>query len=144
MSTAFAEFIREQLSLLGPVTVRRMFGGHGIFLDGAMFALIADDTLYFKVDDASRPAYEAEGLEPFSYDAKSKKHVIMSYSRAPERVLDDPDEMLLWAKPAFAAARRAAAAKQPAKKRAARKKAATKPSQPPAGRRHSPTDKADG
>jgi DNA transformation protein len=85
-----------------------MFGGAGVFCDGLMFALIADDMLYLKSDAGSQAAFEAEGLAPFSYATRSGRNTIMSYRRAPERVLDDPDEMLAWGRLGLAAARRAA------------------------------------
>lgn len=125
MNEGYAEFIRDQLSVVGPVSVRRMFGGAGVFLDGVMFALIADESLYFKADDTTKAAYEAEGLGPFFYEAKGGKRGVMSYWRAPEHVFDDPDEMRSWAGDAVRVAR-AAAAKRPPKKRAGRKAAAKK------------------
>ena len=115
MTATFNDFVREQLSVVGPVQVRRMFGGAGVFLDGRMFALIAFDTLYLKADETTKPAFEAEGLEPFVYEAKGGKRAIMSYWQAPERIFDDPDEMRSWAGLAVEAARRAAA-KKPVKK----------------------------
>ncbi len=108
--TASASFIAqliESLAGLGPVTIKRMFGGAGVYADGVMFGLIADDVLFLKADDASKAAYEAEGLGPFVYDGKSKP-ITMSYWRAPERLHDDPDAMVAWARIALAVARRAA------------------------------------
>jgi DNA transformation protein len=84
-----------------------MFGGAGIYRDGVMFALIADESLYLKADDLSKPDFEAEGLSPFAYATKNGTNTIMSYWRAPERCLDDPQEMAEWAKKALAAALRA-------------------------------------
>ena len=75
-----------------------MFSGAGLYCDGVIFALILRDTLYFKVDDGNRRAYEAEGLEPFSYEAAGQKRTIGAYWRVPERLFDDPDEMLEWAR----------------------------------------------
>lgn len=76
-STEFADFVVESLQPLGPVVARRMFGGFGIYLDGVMFALIAYDTLYFKVDDGNRPAYEDAGLPHFVYtDRKTDPHAL--------------------------------------------------------------------
>lgn len=105
-SGEYLDFIKEQLSGFGPVTVRRMFGGAGIFRDGLMFALIADETLYLKADDKSQSEFEALSLPPFTYGAKGGKRTIMSYWRAPEACLDDRDEMTEWAQKAFAAALR--------------------------------------
>jgi DNA transformation protein len=123
------ESLKDLLHGLGPVSVRRMFGGVGLFSDGLMFALVDDDELYLKADDASRADFEAEGLPPFSYETSGGRHTIMSYWRAPERVLDDPDEMRAWAGKAMAAARRAAGRKSKAGTGRGRKRA------PSSGRR---------
>lgn len=106
-SDGFVELLKDVLSGLGPVSVRRMFGGAGVYADGVMFGLVADDTLYLKADSRSQGAFEAEGLQPFVYQGRGRT-VAMSYWRIPERLLDDPDEMLDWARQALAAARRAA------------------------------------
>ncbi|MFZ5672804.1 MAG: TfoX/Sxy family protein [Pseudomonadota bacterium] len=111
-SAEFLDFINEQLQGFGPVSVRRMFGGAGIFRDGMMFALVADETLYLKADAVSQGEFEALGLPPFTYGAKGGKRTVMAYWRAPEACLDDRDEMTDWARKAFAAALRA---KKPSK-----------------------------
>ena len=81
-----------------------MFGGHGIYLDGLMFALIADDTLYLKVDDGNRADYLAAGLTPFKpFDDKPGT---MSYYPLPEEVFEDQDALLRWAREALGAALR--------------------------------------
>lgn len=109
-SDGFIALLKDSLRLLGPVNARRMFGGAGLFADGVMFGLIADDTLYLKADDATKLKFEAEGLEPFSYDGK-RGPIAMSYWRSPERLLDDPDEMMAWASVALEVARANAAKK---------------------------------
>ena len=106
-SDGFVEFLKDSLRGLGPVSVRRMFGGAGVYARGIMFGLVADDTLYFKADGESQRAFEAEGLRPFVYQGRGRM-IAMSYWRIPERLLDDPDEMLDWARRALAAASRAA------------------------------------
>lgn len=106
-SDGFVELLKDVLSGLGPVSVRRMFGGAGVYAGGIMFGLVAEDTLYFKADGESQRAFEAEGLPPFVYQGRGKT-IAMSYWRIPERLLDDQDEMLDWARRALAAARRAA------------------------------------
>jgi len=118
-STEYLDFLKEQFAGFGAVTVRRMFSGAGIYRDGLMFALIARDTLYLKADAASRGEFEALNLKPFTYEAKGTKKVIMSYWRAPEACLDDPEELTLWARKAFAAALRA---RKPAKTGKSRKR----------------------
>jgi DNA transformation protein len=84
-----------------------MFGGAGIYRDGIMFALVADEALYFKADELTKGEFEAEALTPFAYSTKNGTNTIMSYWRAPERCLDDPQEMAEWAKKAWEAALRA-------------------------------------
>ena len=113
-SREFAEFVVERLQPLGPVVARRMFGGFGLYLDGAMFALIARDTLYLKVDDGNRPAYEDAGLPHFVYEDKGKA-VRMTYREAPGEGFDDPEVLCDWASAAYAAALRT---RTPKRKRA--------------------------
>ena len=90
----FIEFLKEQLAPLGHVTTRRMFSGAGIYCDGVIFALVLRDVVHFKVDDGNRAAYAAEGLQPFSYQAKGRTVQMGAYWRVPERLFDDPDEMV--------------------------------------------------
>jgi DNA transformation protein and related proteins len=90
------EHLMDALRPLGGVAARRMFGGAGLFRDGVMFALISDEVLYLKADATTVPAFEAEGLDPFTYGTKNGNRVLTSYWRAPERLLDDDDEMRDW------------------------------------------------
>ena len=106
VSTEFLDFIAEQMVQFGPVTARRMFGGAGIFRGGVMFALIAGEVLYLKADAVTKVDFETEGLKPFTYATKHGPNTIMSYWRAPSRCLDDPEEMEIWCRKAFAAALR--------------------------------------
>jgi DNA transformation protein len=117
LGAGLVAFLEEQLAPLGNVAVRRMFGGGGIYCDGVMFGLIADDTVYFKADESNLSAYEREGMEPFTYEGKGKP-VGMSYWRVPERLFDEPEELVDWARAALAAGRRAAAKKAPRRKTA--------------------------
>lgn len=112
-SADFLEFLQDQLRGLGRIATRRMFSGAGLYCDGVIFALILRDTLYFKVDDGNRQAYEAEGLEPFTYEARGRTVRVGAYWQIPERLFDEPDEMLDWARGALAVGRRAAAKKKP-------------------------------
>jgi DNA transformation protein len=105
-SDGYIDFLKDQLGGLGVVSVRRMFGGAGVYCGRVMFALVADDTLYLKADETSRGDFEAERLEPFTYQTKDGRNTVMSYWRAPERLFDEPDEMLAWARKALAAAQR--------------------------------------
>lgn len=101
----FTEHLAELFETFGPVTVRRMFGGHGIFRDGVMFGLVADDALYLKADDRNRAMFESCGLPRFEY-AKQGKRVTISYYLAPGEAMDDPQTLVEWARPAFEAALR--------------------------------------
>ncbi|GLQ32595.1 TfoX/Sxy family protein [Litoribrevibacter albus] len=103
----FADYLCEQLMPIGPVRAKRMFGGYGLFLDDLMFGLIADDVLYLKTDELTRPNFESLGLEPFSYSKKDKV-VSLSYSQAPEDAIEDPHLLCEWANAAFGAALRSA------------------------------------
>jgi len=107
-SSEFVDFVLESLEPLGGVSARRMFGGWGIYKDGVMFALIAYDQLYLKVDDGNRAAFEARGLQPFTYTGKGRP-IRMSYREAPGEGFDDPDILCDWARAACAAALRARA-----------------------------------
>jgi DNA transformation protein len=108
-SDSFAEFLREQLASLGQVTMRRMFGKTGVFCDGLMLGMVTDNTLYFRVDDDNRATFkEAESYPPLNYE-KQGRSVDLSFWRAPERLFDEPDELLTWARAALAAAHRVAA-----------------------------------
>jgi DNA transformation protein len=101
------DHISEIFSAFGAVSVRRMFGGAGIYADGFMFALVAGDVIYLKVDAQNAPDFEREKLPPFTYAARNNKRAVMSYRRMPDRLYDDPDELARWARDALAAARRA-------------------------------------
>jgi DNA transformation protein len=107
-SDSFAEFLREQLAPLGRVTMRRMFGKTGVFCDGFMFGMVRDNTLFFRVDTDNRAAFkEAQSFPPLNY-AKRGSTIDLSFWRAPERLFDEPDELVIWARAALAAARRVA------------------------------------
>jgi DNA transformation protein len=110
MATELAEFLADQLRAMGHITTKRMFSGAGVWCDGLMFALIIADTIYLKADDTNRGDFEAEGMSPFTYQGKARR-VSLGYWRLPERLLDEPDELIDWARKALAAARKAAAGK---------------------------------
>jgi len=115
------ERLKELFSAFGPVSIRRMFGGAGVFAEEIMFALISDGDLYFKADEETIPAFHAEGAGPFVYGARGRR-VVMSYWRLPDRLLDDPEELAQWARAALRTARRAAASKLPRRKAARRRR----------------------
>lgn len=104
--TRFADYVVEQMALFAPAQARRMFGGHGIFRDGLMFALISDEQLYFKADAKSAPRFEQLGLRPFTYTAKGRT-VALGYYEAPPEVFDEAEAMAQWARLAFDCALRA-------------------------------------
>ena len=107
-SDSFAEFLREQLAPLGRITMRLMFGKTGVFCNGLMFGMVTDDTLYFRVDDHNRAIFgEAEAVPPLNYEKKGRV-IDLSFWRAPERLLDEPEELVTWARAALAAAGRVA------------------------------------
>ncbi|MDJ0685284.1 MAG: TfoX/Sxy family protein [Alphaproteobacteria bacterium] len=110
----FESFLRDQLR--APVSFKRMFGGAGLFQEGIMIGLIADDTLYWKADAVSQSDFEAVGMTPFLYE-KGGKPVALSYWRCPPDALEDPDELETWRARAFEAALRAAAKKKPKRPR---------------------------
>jgi DNA transformation protein len=120
------DFIGELFAQFRPVTVKRMFGGAGIYAEGLMFALVFDGAIYLRVDAASIPDFERAGSTPFVYPL-AKHHVgrpSRSFWRMPERLYDDPDELAVWAGRALAIAehrkvapRRRTQKKPPSKKR---------------------------
>jgi DNA transformation protein len=110
------EAIREFFSAFGMVSVRRMFGGHGVFADGMMFALESDGELYLKADDLTIPKLAAENSAPFLYRARGRE-IALSYWKLPERLYDEPDEFAGFAQDAFGAAQRAAGGKTARKRR---------------------------
>ena len=116
------EYLVELMRPWGAVTAKSMFGGWGLYREGLFFAIVADDVLYLKTDDETRAAFEAEHLEPFVVLSRDGTSTAMSYRRAPDEALENPDEMARWAGLAYGAAVRAAARKPPARPKAARAK----------------------
>ena len=96
----------------GVVSIRAMFGGAGVYRDGLMFALVYDEVLYLKADGSTTPDFAAENLPAFIYAAKGGRKMEMSYYRAPERCLDDADEMARWCRTAYGVALKAKAPKK--------------------------------
>jgi len=108
-SASFAEFLREQLAPLGHISLRRMFGKTGVFCQGVMFGVVTEDTLYVRVDDHNRETFEeAEAYPSLSY-AKKGTIIDLAFWRVPERLIDEPEELVMWARAALAAAHRVAA-----------------------------------
>ena len=98
----FLTFVLDQLAGVGSVRSRRMFGGAGIYCRGVMFALIADDVLYLKVDDSNLADFEEAGTEPFRpYPEKVAKATVMSYYEVPADVLEGRDRLTSWVQKAL-------------------------------------------
>lgn len=135
------EYVKELFAAFGPVSVRRMFGGAGVFAAGRMIALLAGGELFLKADESTIPAFKAEGSEPFEYGASSRR-VVMSYWRLPARLFDDPEELAIWARQAHQLAQRAAtrpargnrATRKPASRRSGLRRAKRKGR--PKGKQH--------
>lgn len=127
-SNDFVNHVSELLAPAGHVVTKRMFGGHGVYVDGLFMAIIVNDELYLKADAVTRAVFDAESLAPFVY-AKDGREMALNYRRAPEAAMDAPHLMLPWARRALEAALRARATKAVQK----RKPAAKKKPLPPAG-----------
>ncbi len=106
----FIPFVQELLEDWAQVSARRMFGGHGLYHEGLMFAIVMDQQLYLKADEVNRPEFEALGLAPFTYAMKGKD-VALSYWAAPDTIFDDQQEAVNWAQSAWDAALRGHKAK---------------------------------
>ncbi len=104
VSKAFCDFVQELLAPVGAVSIKRMFGGAGVYADELMFGLIADDTLYLRVDAETEPQFRAAGSEPFVYRMRDGSETSMGYWRAPEEALDDPEQAAPWTRLALEAA----------------------------------------
>ena len=104
ISKTFRDFIVEQFGRVTPVTARSMFGGVGLYAQGLFFALIAEDRLYFKVDDSTRGGYERLGREPFRPFGEEKA---MGYYEVPADVLEDIAQLEPWMQKAIDVARNA-------------------------------------
>ena len=106
----FVEYLHEVFELLGPITVRKMFGGYGIYHSGLMFGLVSDDTLYLKADVNNARYFQEEGLGQFEY-LKKGKVMKMSYYLAPDEVIDDREQAAMWGRRSYEAALRTRASK---------------------------------
>ena len=113
-SGEFVKFVIEQMSFIGGLRVRAMFGGYGAYQNNRIVAIIVDDRLYFKADSVTRGEFEAKGLSPFTYIARGKS-VTMQYFEAPPEVFEEAEAMRRWAQKAYGAAVRAKETKMPNK-----------------------------
>ncbi len=119
-----ADFIHDLFAQFGPVTVRRMFSGAGLFCDGVMFGLVVRDVIYLKADETGIAEFEREDSEPFTYSrgktsGRVSRHAL-PYWRLPERLYDDPDKLAVWAGRALAIAQRKKFAPRPRNRRSKR------------------------
>ncbi len=109
----FLNHVADLLSNWAPVIGRSMFGGYAFFREGVIFGFVADDVLYLRTDEASRPEFTARGLGPFVFRSKSGVETEMTYYEAPAEALDEPEAMQTWAGLAWQAAQRQVAARRP-------------------------------
>lgn len=116
MDNAERTFLADLFALLGPVTLRAMFGGHGLYHDGIIIGIVADGAVYLKTDAQTQPAFAAAGGEPFVYVSRQRS-IAMSYWSLPAEAMESAPDMLPWARLAHAAALRSAARKPVARKR---------------------------
>ena len=115
-SVEFTEFLKELLAPLGAVSVRRMFGKSGVFIEGVMLGMVRDNTLYLRVDALNQAFFqEAASSPPLNYEKRGEM-IDLSFWRLPDRLLDEPDEFVAWARSALGAAHRVASKRQPSKK----------------------------
>jgi DNA transformation protein len=109
---SFKEFVLDQLSALPDVRAKAMFGAHGIYSGETFFGILDAGRLFFKTDAASQADYTARGMEPFTYESRGKV-LTMSYHEVPPDILEQPTELVAWAR---RATRVAAAKPKKAKK----------------------------
>ena len=112
MSAALIAHLHDLLDDVGKVTTRAMFGGHGVYLDGALIGVVIEEGLYLKVDSETRLHFEAAGSQPYVY-LGHEQPITMSYWSVPDEAMDSPQAMRPWAQLAYAAALR----KKPSKRR---------------------------
>ena len=106
-----ADHLNDVFRLFGPIEVRRMFGGYGVYREGLMFGLVSDETLYLKADAENAPQFRKLGLTQFEYHRKGRA-TKLSYYAAPETVMEDCTEAARWGQLSFEAALRGLAAKR--------------------------------
>jgi DNA transformation protein and related proteins len=117
VSANYVSYVVDQLSRVGAIRSRRMFGGIGLYCDDLFFGLIDDDVVYLKVDDSNRDDYTSRGCEAFRPFADDPNAVTMSYHRVPEEVLEDADNLRIWARKSVSIAAAAASVKAARKAR---------------------------
>ena len=106
VSDEFIDYVIDQLVTWADVSVRRMFGGAGLYCDGAMFGLIADDIAYLKVDDSNREDFVKAGSSPFNPFPEKAKTTVMPYYEVPADILENRDQLAAWAERSLTIARK--------------------------------------
>ncbi len=104
VSYDFLEYVLDQFSAWGGITVRKMFGGAGLYRDGKMFGLVADDVVYMKVDETSRGKYEAAGSAPFK--PFPDRPTMLSFFELPPEIFENREELIEWAEESLAIQKR--------------------------------------
>lgn len=118
VSAAFRDYVVDLFAPFGEVKIKLMFGGAGIYFKDQMFGLIAGERIYLKANDETRPVFEREGSKPFVFESKRGDTIAMSYLEVPARLLDDTDELAIWARRAYEAGVKGRAKAKPARKTA--------------------------
>lgn len=116
MSESFTRYLRDLFAELGPVSLRRMFGGQGLYHEGVIIGLVIGDELFLKTDAITRSAFEQAGGEPFVYLGKGRP-VVMGYLSPPAEAMESAQSMEPWARLAWEAALRKRAGEKPTAKR---------------------------
>ncbi len=111
----FGEWVREHFAGLGPIEIKRMFGGAAVYSHDLIFALLDDGVVWLKADEVNAPLLQAAGARQFTYPTKDGKAMTMAYWSLPENAVDDAAEAVDWARQSIDAALRKAAAKKPRK-----------------------------
>src|SRR6185295_5647910 len=109
LSAEYRDYLKELFACIGPITFKRAFSGEAMMAGGAMVGYFIGDRLHLRTDAQSRPLYEAEGSEPFTF-MKGKEVIVTSYMTLPERLFDEPDELVGWARRAYDAAQQSPSA----------------------------------
>jgi DNA transformation protein len=124
VTSTYLTYVLDQLSGLGEVVAKRMFGGIGLYSGGAFFGLVDEDIVYLRVDDESRPEFVARGMPAFRPVRAKPQLVSVSYYQLPGEVLEDAEQLVMWARRSVAVARKAAPEKKRVRKSSARERSA--------------------
>lgn len=108
----YRAFLQDLFAGLGALDLRPMFGVGGLFCDGTMFAVVADERVFLKTDETSRGDYRQENAAAFIYRARDGSEIVTSYYELPARLFDSPDEATVWARRAYEVALRSPASRR--------------------------------